>query len=329
MRKFCTLLLIVAACGDNKSAATTDGNPTLPPDAAIDAPPSPPDGPDVNPACLAPFVMPVDTTAQATATTELATLDPAATMTWADTRNTLQSISGLVVKLPDCTGTTNAFDLLFAHLAAHPALYQIDPTEWTGSVAQCSDILANGFHPLTIRRAKYGPYTIANDVFTAVADVQNGVVILRNFSGTYIPKPSQVVLDALSSCPDLTQDVIARHIFTSPFAYQAYQSTGPACTVEGNHTYALQAGDAVTYDPQVAFNWTEDTQITFQRQGTATIVVGQADYSDQLLNSSANCIDIDGNNNVGWQRTYNSVTAEVLFDHATPDPFCTVCLVNE
>lgn len=323
------MLLIMAACGDNKSAATTDGNLPSNPDAAIDAA-LPPDGPDVNPACLAPFVMPVDPNAQAAAQAEPATLGNAATLTWADTRNTLQSISGLVVQLPDCTGTTNAFDLLFAHLAAHPALYQIDPTEWTGNVAQCSDILANGFHPLTIRRAKFGPYTIQNDVFTAVADVQNGVVILRNFSGTYIPKPSADVLTALSTCPDLSQDVIARHIFTTPFLYQAYQpSPAPACTVEGDHTYTLQAADAVTYDPAVTLNWTEDTQITFQRQATATIKVATADYTDQLVNSSANCVDLDGNNNVGWTRTYNSVTAEVLYDHATPDPFCSVCLVNQ
>ena len=326
MTKYCLVLLVAAACGDNHQLAAPDAPATPSPDAAVDAPP---DGPDINPACLAPFVMPVDPNAQAAAQAELATLAPSADMTWADVRNTLQSINGLVIQLPTCTGNTNAFDLLFATLSAHPDLFQIDPAEWTGGTASCSDILANGFHPLTIRRAKYGPYSIAKDVFTAVADVQNGVVILRNFSGTYIPKPSQAVLDALAECPDLSTDVIARHIFGTPFTYEGYEpSPAPACTPAGDFTYALQAGDSVTYDPTIAFDWTEDTQITFQRQGVATVVVSPADYNPQLVNSSANCVDLDGNSNVGWQRTYNSVTAEVLFDHATPDPYCVVCFAG-
>jgi hypothetical protein len=325
MTKYCLVLLLAAACGDNHLAAP-DAATTPSPDAAVDAPP---DGPDVNPACLAPFVMPVDPNAQAAAQAELTTLAPSADMTWADVRNTLMSINGLVIQLPTCTGNTNAFDLLFATLSAHPDLFQIDPAEWTGGTASCSDILANGFHPLTIRRAKYGPYSIQNDVFTAVADVQNGVVILRNFSGTYIPKPSPDVLSALASCPDLSTDVIARHIFGTPFVYQAYEpSPAPACTAAGNFTYALQAGDTVAYDPSISLNWTEDTQVTFQRQGVATVVVAPTDYSPQLVNSSANCVDLDGNSNIGWQRTYNSVTAEVLFDHATPDPYCVVCFAG-
>jgi hypothetical protein len=326
MTKYCLVFLFAAACGDNNKLAAPDAPSNPSPDAAVDAPP---DGPDVNPACLAPFVMPVDANAETAARADLATLSASADMTWAPVRNTLRSINGLVIQLPACTGNTNAFDLLFTTLSAHPDLFQIDPAEWTGGTALCSDILANGFHPLTIRRAKYGPYAIANDVFTAVADVQNGVVILRNFSGTYIPKPSASVLAALAACPDLSTDVIARHIFATPFVYQAYEpSPAPACTPVGNFTYAKQAGDTVTYDPTIYFNWTEDTQITFQRQGVATVVVGSADYTDQLLNSSANCVDLDGNSNVGWQRTYNSVTAEVLFDHATPDPYCTVCFAG-
>lgn len=325
MRKYSLALLFLAACGDNVKDALPDGGPDPLPDAPLPVD-APPDGPDVSPACLAPFIMPVDPNAQTAAQAELTTLSPTAEMTWADVRNTLQSINGLVIKLPTCTGNTNAFDLLFDTLEAHPALFQIDRSEWTGSTASCSDILANGFHPLTIRRAKYGTYAIANDVFTAVADVQDGVVILRNFSGTYIPKPSATVLSALAECPDLSTDVLAKHLFENPFTYLAYQpAPAPTCTVQGNHTYTLQAGDTITYDPNITLNWTEDTQITFQRQGIATVKVGADAYTPQLINSSVNCIDFDGNNNIGWQRTYNSVTAEVLYDRATPDPYCTVC----
>jgi hypothetical protein len=326
------ILFVVAACGDNNNNVPTqpDGNTDPTPDAPVDAQVTPPDGPDVNPVCLSPFTMPVDTNAKTAAQAELTTLAPTADMTWADVRNTLQSINGLVVELPACTGANNAFDYLSSTLSAHPALFQIDPSEWTFGNVSCSDVLSSGFHPLTIRRNKYGSYPIANDVFTAVADVQNGVVILRNFSGTYIPKPSQAVLDGLAACPDLSQDIIRRHIFETPFVYQAYQaSPAPACTVEGNHTYALQSADAVTYDTSPQFDWTEDAEITFHRQATATVVVSTGDYTPVLVNSSANCTDLDGNPSIGWQRTYNSVTAEVLFDHATPDPFCTVCFTRD
>ncbi len=325
MKKLITVVLMLAACGDDKRAAgLPDGTSTPPVDAAADVPP---DGPDVNPACVAPLGLPLAAGAQANAQAELTALAPTAELTWFDARDTLQSVNGLVVPLPGCTGTTNAFDLLFTTLAAHPALFQIDPAEWTGSVAHCSDILANGFTPLTIRRAKYGTYPIAHDVFTAVADVQNGVVILRNFSGTYLPKPSPAIEAALSACPDLTTDVIARHILSTPFVYQAYEpAPAPACTAEGDHQYSEQAGDTVTFDPTITIDWTEEPQVVFHRQGTATIVVGTANYTDQLVNSSVNCVDENGSSNIGWQRTYNSVTTEVLFDHATPDPFCTVCL---
>lgn len=323
MRKYCSLLLALAACGDNKGATPVDG--PLPDSPVADVAVA--DAPDVDPACLAPLALPSDPDAKTHAQAALTALAPAADMTWADARNTLASINGLVVKLPTCTGDANAFDQLFATLSANPDLFQIDANEWTSGTASCSDILANGFTPLTIRRAKYGPYDIQHDVFTAVADVQAGEVILRNFSGTYLPKPSAAILSSLAACPDLSTDVVAKLLFNHPFVYEAYAPTpAPACTAAGNYMYSKQAGDTVSYASSITFDWTEDPSVVFQRQGLATLVVGTANYTGQLLNSSANCAGDDGTPNIGWQRTYNSVTAEILSDRATPDPFCTVCL---
>jgi hypothetical protein len=54
-------------------------------------------------------------------------------------------------------------------------------------------------------------------------------------------------------------------------------------------------------------------------------VVDPSNYTVDLMSSSANCVDENATPHIGWIRTFNTVTGEILYDHATPDPYCTVC----
>lgn len=321
--KTLALFLVAAACGDNSKPAAA---PDAPPIVAVDAAPDAGDQ-VIDPACTGPFVLTPDPAAEANATAALAALAPGATLTWAPVRNTLQSINDITIELPTCTGNTNAFDLLTATLSASPALFQIDPTEWTTGVEPCSDILANGFHTLIIRRKAYGPYPVENDVFSAVADVHNGVAILRNFSGTYIPTPSATTLAALEHCSDFPADKLPAALRATPFRYTEFAPPpADACSIVGTATYTAQSTDTLVVDPARILQWTEDTSITLLRQGAATLTVDAANYGTMLEQSSANCVDLDGASHVGWVRTFNAITGAKLYDHDSPDPFCTVCL---
>ena len=123
------------ACGDNHDGAGPADAPPIAVDAAPDTTPidAAPDA--QNPVCLHPFVVPISATAEADATAGLAALSPTASLTWAPVRGTLQSIDGLTITLPGCTGQTNAFDQLAQVLDASPALFQIDRSQWNSGTA--------------------------------------------------------------------------------------------------------------------------------------------------------------------------------------------------
>lgn len=325
--RFAFTLAIVgcaAACGSSSDAPTDAATGDA---AAVDAPPVPPDVAPVDPACLAPITIPPDPNAEAAAAAELQALDPTATFEWDAVRGTFRSITGLVIPLPDCTGNDNAFDELFKVLEQSPALFQIDRAEWTTNVLPCSQILASGYESLTIRRTKYGPFALDNDVFTAIGGVQNGNVILHFFSGTYVPKPNPAVVAKLQSCPDRSHDALATELRVQPFDYVEYMPQPvPPCTPEGDATYTAATEDTLTFDPTIITRWDETDVLTLRRLATATLRVAEANYTPALLNSSANCPDEAGNSRVGWIRMYNAITGELIYDQANPDPFCTVCL---
>lgn len=310
---------LAAACGSS-SDRPPDASPPTDSGSAADAPP---DG-TVSTACQSPFEVTPDPTAEATALAALQALSPTATLTWAPARGTLSSIQGLVVELPTCTGNTNAYDLFLDYLAGSSALFQIDPSEWSAGTLPCSEILANGFHTLSIHRVGYGPFALDTDVFSVVADVQNGTAIFRNFSGVYIPPPTPAMVATLQGCQpkDTLSDILA-----TPFSYQVFAPPPAAqCTAASIGSYTPTAADTATLDPTVRMRWEENTAVTIHPESTATVVVASANYTPELENSDANCADFDGNPNIGWVRTFDSFTGNVLYDHRSPDPYCTVCL---
>lgn len=331
----------VAACGndddDTPLSSTPDSGVGSHDDAGDAADASAPDTSDgspgdggpgsiITPTCDSPVQVTADATAKSRAVTALGTLSPDATLEWSDVRGTLRSISGLTVT-PDCSDpSTNVYDKLFDYLEASPDLFQIDRTEWKPDGADtCSAI--GGFQLLVIRRQKLGPYELHNDVFSAAADVADGHVIFRNFSGTYVPKPSTELLAKLGECTDLPDETLFAAIRKEPFAYQVYaQAPAPMCTVETSAKYTALVNDDVRFDAPSELLWEETTGLSYHRQRSAVVLLPAANQTSDLIRSSANCPDDDGNPRIGWVRTVDVANGNVLADHDTPDPFCSVCL---
>jgi hypothetical protein len=314
--------LLDGSTPDTSNASVPDGS-TDPQDSGI------PDtgGPLViTPTCAPPIQINADPTAQARAVTALAALDLGASLEWSDTRSTIKSISDLVVT-PDCSvATTNLTDTLFDYLEASPDLFQIDRTEWKADAPAltCADI--SGFQPLILRRQKLGPYDLHNDVFSAVADVKDGHVIFRNFSGTYVPKPSAELLTKLADCTDLPDETLFAVVRTHDFTCQLFApAPAPMCTIDGTSSYTAKTNDTVQFESPSELVWEETTGVEYRRQRAITVKLASANYSSDLLRSSANCADIDGNPQVGWVRTLDVASGKILVDHDSPDPFCSVC----
>ena len=152
--------------------------------------------------------------------------------------------------------------------------------------------------------------------------MQNGNVIFRNFSGVYIPNAAAVT-SQLGDCAEKTETQMAALLRAEPFSYD----TLTQCNIEGSYKYTAATSDTLTFAPSGTLTW-EDAppSLMIRRQRTATLVVSSANYTNDLLRSDANCPDEDGNPNIGWIRTYDTVTGEIISDQLTPEPFCLVCL---
>lgn len=269
--------------------------------------------------CESPVTFKPDANAKTKATTALAALSADATLDWSDARGTMTSISGLVVS-PACTGNDDVYDKFFDYLEAHPDLFQIERSDWRAPPPlPCSAI--SGFQLLSIHREKLGAYEEINDTFSAVADFKDGNVIFRNFSGFYIPN-STVVVSQLGDCADKTEAQMTPLLRAEPFSYDTLEQ----CNSDGSFKYTAAATDTLTFAPTGTMTWEEGTDVTIRRQRTATLVVSSANYTNDLLRSNANCPDDDGNPSIGWIRTYDTVTGEIVSDSLTPNPYCLVCL---
>jgi len=343
---FAGLAGVTAACGSSSgqapdAAQTPDGSMpdaaapdgSTPADAAPDSSTpadATPDGPPVN-ACVWPVTVTPDPTAEAAARAELQALAPLATLEWQATLGALRRISPeLSFTLPDCTGDKDVSEELFKILEQSPALFQIDRTEWNSNPLSCATVLDQRFLNVVIYRSKYGSYTYTDDVFAVGAYNVNGVVVLRNFSSThYLPRPSADVLAKLAACSDKSADELTRPLRTKAFSYLKY-ALPPAdgCIPDGRDVYTAAESDTLTFDPTLQLSINEDDSgvVTFRRQQTATLLVVPENYTPALENSDANCVDLDGVSHVGWIRTFDVVTGEILYDRDNPDPTCNVCL---
>jgi hypothetical protein len=323
-------LAFAVACNSNEDHPA-DAQPGVDSGVSPEVDAAPPvadaaDTPDaLPPVCPSPFTVPIDPTAEANARNALKSLSETATLDWAPVRGTISSVSGLTFPLANCTGSTDVYQLLFEMLKNNPILWQIDPTEWKADgVVTCDSI--TGFQTLHIRRKKYGPYPTRIDAFHAVTDLVNGVVILRNFSGTYIPPAPPALIAMMQACADRPDSAAEAELRAVPFGYDEYgMSPTPACTIIGHATYTATPADTMTLSPEVTAVWEELDTIQIHRERDAILTVVSANYTPALLNSSADCVDDNFNPQVGWFRTFDAINSKVVFENGSPDPYCIVC----
>jgi hypothetical protein len=310
-----------SALPDGSTPADATPDSSTPADAAPDA--APPN------ACASPVTVTPDPTAEAAATAALQALAPLATLKWNASLGALSGISPeLSFTLPDCTGDKDVNEELFKILEQSPALFQIDRTEWSSNPLSCATVLDQRFLNIVIHRIRYGAYTYTVDVFAVGGYNVNGVVVLRNFSSThYLPRPSADVLAKLAACTDKSEAELTAPLRAKAFNYVKY-ALPPAngCMEDGRDVYTAAESDTLTFDPTIQLSINEDSGVTFRRQQTATLLVVPENYTPALENSDANCVDLDGVSHVGWIRTFDTVTGEILYDRDNPDPTCVVCL---
>jgi hypothetical protein len=292
--------------------------------------PATPDAAPIALDCHSPFALPDDPGAQVRAQLALSTLAPAATLTWSTTRRTLSRIDDLNHVLTGCSDATNVYDPLFALLASASSLFQINRADWSPDAAvPCSSVTTDGITTVVLRRVKYGPFELRNDVFSAVLVRENGQVVVRSVAGTYLPPPSPLVLAPLQGCPDLPDAQLEPLLRTPPFAYANFDPPpAPPCSLGAPGSYMASAADRLTIADGGSVAWSQDNDdspVTLRRVRSATLLVAPAGVTPDLERSDANCPDDANQPRVGWIRSFDAVTGELLGDKVNPIEGCIVC----
>ena len=327
------VLAALAACGDDDDSGDDDDDAPAA-DAApdVDAEAEPDAGPDAAtpPAdCNSPFALPLPEDAETKARAALAALDPTGTakLQWVAERSTIQQTSNLSIPVEGCTGDKNAYDLLFDTLEASPDLFQIDRADWNPDFAvPCSGLAAGDPTTLVIRRVKYGPLPLRNDVFSALIErLEDGSVILRNFYGTYIPRANPDTLAQLTLCPELAPDQLDDTLRQQVFVFATFLPPPNVCVLSDPGEYHAHDDDSLVLEPGFEVLWDDAEVVTIFRFRSATLRVAPANYTDDLINSDANCPDDDGTFDIGWIRFFDPVSGRVIGDKPAPKPGCIVC----
>jgi hypothetical protein len=310
--------LSLSGCNEPASAdGAPDAGPSGAPDAGTDGPLA---------ACEAPLVLQPAPGAEARARAQLTTLSSTATLDWSATRGTLVRIAGLRVELPTCTTGVSAHDRIFDFYEAHTDLFQIDRADWQpDSPVTCESIVEGVSQTLTIRRVQYGALPLRNDVFSTEATREGGVVVLTFFGGSYVPQATATMVAALQACPD--RPAIEPTVRAAPFAYAVFKlPPAPPCSLQAPGSYSAASDDSLVVAPDVGFLWIEDGGVVrFRRVRHATLRVAPANDTPELRRSDANCPDSQGHDDIGWIRSYDPVTGDLLGDQPDPVPGCIVC----
>jgi hypothetical protein len=309
----------LAACGDSGSS---------PADAAPGAADAGTPDAHVPADCSSPFALPVDPEAKSKAQAALAALAPAASFEWSDTRQTLSFATGLGVELPGCTGDTDAYAKLFDFLEASPDLFQIDRNDWrVGPALKCSDVVAGSFdNTIVIRRIKYGPLVLVNDVIHADLDLVDGKVVVKNLGGTYIPRADAATLDRLQNCPEKPAAELEPLLRAAPFVY-AFSDPPPApiCNLATPGSYTAVPADTLTIRSDYELMWDEGQAVTIYKMRQAVLRVAASGVTPELERSDANCPADDLTPRVGWIRYFDPISGTILGDKANPIEGCVVC----
>jgi hypothetical protein len=222
--------------------------------------------------------------AQAAAQAELATLSPGAKMTWNGNTGTLRSVSQLGIPLPGCTDGHGVSEQVLAALTAHPALFQLDLTEWSKPEhSDCKNV--HDAELVSLRRHRLAGQPVSHDVFTYRVKRIDGVVQLIGVSGFYLPTLGPKVGETMAACDSLTEAAATATARKTPLEATIFSR----CVRTGSITYIPRANDGFSFS-SAEWIWNEDTdQVILTGQRILRVTVDPANYTPGLISSDASC----------------------------------------
>jgi len=258
--------------------------------------------------------------AQAAGQAELASLSPGASMTWNSNTGTLTSIFQLAMPLPGCTDGQDVSAQVFSVLDAHPALFQLDLTEWEMPPPfDCKYVSDDAL--LNMGRHHLAGQSVMEDVFAYSVKRVGGVVNLTFVNGTYLPVVDAAVGDTMAACNSLTEAAATAKVRVTSLKATTFSQ----CRRTGTVAYTPKANDAFRFTSDGVWNWQESTgQVLMTGQRTLRVTVNPANYTPALMSSSARCPGPDGNGStIGFDVTFDVHTGAIL--NVKPGLDCVVC----
>lgn len=110
---------------------------------------------------------------QAAAQSEISTMSPGAALTWSPGEGTLSSVIQLDAPLTGCSDGQDVNAQVAGVLAAHPALFQLDVSEWQlPAFYDCARVLLTGERTLRVivNPANYSAALLSSDARCPVSD---------------------------------------------------------------------------------------------------------------------------------------------------------------
>jgi len=262
---------------------------------------------------------------QAAARSELASVSPAASMAWNASTGTLSSALALALPLAGCTDGQDVGAQVFAALAAHPALFQLDLSEWrTPAPYDCKYVGDNEI--LSIGRQRLAGHPVSRDVFAYSLKRVDGAIQLTAVTGTYVPVIDAAIGDAMAACNTLTTDAAQATARSTPLQTTVYSQ----CKRTRTMTYTPQANDHFELAPQETWTWQEGTSqmgaTLFTGERTLRITVDPANYTPDLMSSAARCPAPDGDDDeftIGFDVAFDVHTGAIV--NVKPGLDCVVC----
>lgn len=259
--------------------------------------------------------------AQAAAQSELSTISPGATMTWSAAEGTLAGVSQLDVPLTGCSDGQDVNAQVASVLAAHPALFELDLSEW--QLPPFYDCKFVDDATLNMPRRQLAGQPVAQDVFAYWLRRVNGVVTLTAVNGTYLPVLDAATGDTMAACTTLTQSAAV----TRARSTQLTATTYAQCSRTGSVRYTPRSNDSFSFLGDATWSWQEDSsRVLLTGQRTLRVIVNPANYTSALLSSDARCPAPDGDGSqytVGFDIVFDVHTGAVL--SVKPGLDCIVC----
>jgi hypothetical protein len=258
---------------------------------------------------------------QAAAQSELSTVSPGATLSWSPSEGTLSSVIQLDMPLTGCSDGQDANAQVAGVLAAHPALFQLDVSEW--QLPPFYDCKFVDDATLNMPRRRLAGQPVTRDVFAYWLRRVNGVVRLAAVNGTYLPVLDAATGSAMTSCATLAESDAVTRARRTRLTAAVYSQ----CSPTGSVSYTPRSNDTLAFLGDATWSWQDDSgRVLLTGQRTLRVIVNPANYSSALLSSDARCPVPDGDGSeftVGFDLVFDVHTGALL--SVKPGLDCTVC----